>query len=62
LGRRGTADHPRQHPRVRRPRWAWVLGAAGLLAAAGVAVALRGSGLTTGPAARAEAVLYQPPT
>jgi hypothetical protein len=54
--------HRGKHPRARRSRWAWVLGAAGLLAAAGVAVALRGSGLTTGPAARAEAVLYQPPT
>jgi hypothetical protein len=54
--------HRGEHPRARRSRWAWVLGAAGLLAAAGVAVALRGGGLTTGPAARAEAVLYQPPT
>jgi hypothetical protein len=62
LGRRRTADHPRQHPRVRRPRWAWVLGAAGLLAAAGVAVALWGTAPVAGPPGRAEAVLYQPPT
>jgi len=52
----------RDHWRVRRPRWPWVLGAAGLVVAAGLAVALWGTGPVAAPPGRAALVMYQPPT